>query len=320
MDDAILRGRLSSSREVTSLLHPLPHGLRNCFDGLPVDPPPAALIRDSHYWTGNERSAHLWYQAVQARGGTYLGVGTDLNYTLAGWARAEFMIVVDFDQSVIDLHHAYLGLLERCETPEQFLASWSERARTTSGDLLRERWAADPRRTQILQAFRMAQPMVTRRLNRVRRQLRVHALPSFIDDRTEYDHVRTLACNGRIVVVRGDYNGNDTLTAVAVALRAAKLRLGVVYLSNVEQYLEYTPNFCRNFLALDIDTDAVVVRTLARRAFGLAPGEHYHYNVQSAVVFADWLRGGTVRRLDELLRFRTMTIENGLSVLECAPP
>jgi hypothetical protein len=200
------------------------------------------------------------------------------------------------------------------------VAAWSDENRAMTLDMLRERWADDPRRADLQRAFRTAQPLVTRRLARIRGRLRAHALPSFIDDAAEYEHVRTLARHSRLVVVRGDFDGDDTLAAVGSALRAASLRLGVVYLSNVEQYMAYTPNFRRNFLALDLDVDAVVIRTLARRSFGRAPGDAYHYNVQSAPLFAEWLRRSKVGEVRELLRYRTTTIENGLSLLEGDPP
>lgn len=257
---------------------------------------------------------------MQRRGGAFLGVGTDLNYTLSGWARAELVVIVDFDQAVIDLHRAYLGVLEHCETPAEFVAAWCAAERDATTELLRRRWADDPRRADIVRAFRTAQPMVTNRLGVVRRGLRAHALGSFTDDAAEYAHVRTLANNHRIVVVRGDYGGETTLLAVGAALRSARLQLGVVYLSNVEQYLDYTPSFRRNFLALDLDRAAVVLRTMSRRVLGHAPGERYHYNVQPAAAFADWLRDGDVPRLRDLLRFRTETLESGLSSLDRPSP
>lgn len=295
---------------------PLASRVRRRFDELPVDPAPASLIQGCHFWTGNELSPHLWYPAVQRRGGAFLGVGTDLNYTLAAWARAELVVVMDFDQSIVDLHRCYLGLLENCETPLHFLSAWSHARRDASVDLLRQRWSSDERRGEIVRAFRTAQPMVSDRLARMRGNLRAQSLPSFPDDASDYAHVRSLARNDRIVVVRGDYDGTATVLALASALTNAALPLGVVYLSNVEQYLDYTPNFRRNFLALDTHRDAVVVRTWSGPTLGHAPGEGYHYNVQSATMFASWLRDGDVARLGELLRFRTATLERGLSSLD----
>ncbi|HWB75402.1 MAG TPA: hypothetical protein VG755_10605 [Nannocystaceae bacterium] len=309
-----------ADREATSSIGPLPAALLRHFDEVPADPSPTNLIHGTHYWIGNEQAAHLWYHAVQGRGGAFLGVGTDLNYTLAAWARAELLVVIDFDQGVVDLHRAYMGVFESARTPDEFLAAWSVRERGATTERLHRRWADNARQAGIVRAFRTAQPMVTTRLETVRRRLREHALPSFVDDPIEYAHARALACDARVVVVRGDYDGERTLLAIAAALRAAALQLGVVYLSNVEQYLDYTANFRRNFLALDCDPGCVVLRTHARSTLGLVPGELYHYNIQSADGFAGWLRHSDVRRLTELLRHRTGTLECGLSLLERTAP
>jgi hypothetical protein len=319
----VLRSQCGALRlrhfEATTPLLPLSLRARRPFAEIPADPLPPALIRGSHYWTGNERSLHLWHQAVAGRGGAYLGVGTDQNYVLAGWARSQFLVIVDFDQSVVDLHAVYRVFFEHAQTPAQFCECWSEAARELATALLQERLASTPELGRIVRAFRMAQPMVWDRLAHLRGLVDRQALRTFVEDAAQYDHLRRLFADGRVVVLRGDYNGDDTLLGVAHALRAAQLRLGVVYLSNVEQYLEYTPAFRRNFLALDVDDDAVVIRTLGWRVFGYAPGERYHYNVQAASGFADWMRHSTVRRLPELLRFRTKTAELGLSVLDCVP-
>ena len=141
-----------------------------------------------------------------------------------------------------------------------------------------------------------------------------------------------MAVESSVAIVVAYQPGARALRIVASTISAARtpsapwettcargLTLGVFYASNVEQYLEYTPTFRRNMLALDVREDAVVVRTLGWRAFGYAPGEQYHYNVQGAPSFAAWMRYSEVRRLADLLRFRTKTVERGLSVLDQPP-
>ncbi len=306
------------SREGRSKLTPLSAAAARAFDEIPSDPAPATLIRRSHYWAGNERSLYLCHQAVARRRGAYLGVGSDQNYLLAGWARSEFATVVDFDQGVVDLHRCYHSLFRHAATAAEFVACWSDEARERTSGLLADEHER-PDGARIGRAFRMAQPLVWERLLELRRLQKRYQMASFVDDAEQYDHIRQLVCSDRFVVVRGDFAGDATMPALAQALRGADLRLGVVYLSNVEQYLEYTPTFRRNMLALDVLDDAVVVRTLGWKVFGYAPGEQYHYNVQGAPAFAAWLRYSEVRRLPDLLRFRTKTVERGLSVLDRAP-
>lgn len=299
-------------------LAPLPDTLRSRFDAIPRDAP-HELIRKSHYWTGNERSLHLWHDALADRGGAYLGVGTDQNYLLAGWAKSELVVVVDFDQAIVDLHRSYIAFLEHADTPEQFLALWSEEGMTDALAVLQARWGDDPRWARIQRVYKVARRLVAKRLAAVKLRHAERGIATFVDDATQYEHVRALAQSGRVIALRGDYAGAHTLAAVADVLHDAGLPLGVVYLSNLEQYVDYTPKFRRNILAFDIADDAVVVRTLGWRSFGFAPGEHYHYNVQPAPLFAGWLRFNRVKRLPDLLLQRTKTGTRGLSILDREP-
>ncbi|HWB79614.1 MAG TPA: hypothetical protein VG755_31845 [Nannocystaceae bacterium] len=299
-------------------LAPLSETLRSRFDVITRDPP-HELIRKSHYWTGNERSLHLWHHALADRGGAYLGVGTDQNYLLAGWAKSELVVVVDFDQAIIDLHRSYIAFLEHAETPEQFLALWSEEGMADALTVLQARWGDDPRWERIRRVYKVARRLVAKRLAAVMQRTQEHGIATFIDDATQYQHVRALAQSGRVIALRGDYAGAHTLAGVAEVLHEAGLRLGVIYLSNLEQYVDYTPQFRRNLLAFDVADDAVVVRTLGWRSFGFAPGEHYHYNVQPAPLFAGWLRHNRVKRLPDLLLQRTKTGTRGLSILDREP-
>src|SRR5690606_20098978 len=90
--------------EAVDPLGPLPDEVRARFEGLPRDPKPDALVRNSHYWISNELNQDLWYEHVADLGGAYLGVGTDQNYLLAGWAKSDLVVVVDFDEAIADLH------------------------------------------------------------------------------------------------------------------------------------------------------------------------------------------------------------------------
>ena len=48
---------------------------------------------------GNEDHLDLFRPAVKDKGGLYIGVGTDQNYLLGAWARAEALVLMDFDIS-----------------------------------------------------------------------------------------------------------------------------------------------------------------------------------------------------------------------------
>ena len=105
---------------------PLAAHVRAAFDAISPDPPPEETTRGSHYWISNELSHWVMRDRISNVGGVYIGVGTEQNYLLAGWARSAFLVLLDFDQSISDLHHAYAAFFMAAETPEEFLAYWDE--------------------------------------------------------------------------------------------------------------------------------------------------------------------------------------------------
>ena len=67
------------------------------FDGIESEPPPPKLTLNKHFLISNENHLHYFHDLVKDVGGVYLGVGSEQNYVLAGWAKSERMIIVDFD-------------------------------------------------------------------------------------------------------------------------------------------------------------------------------------------------------------------------------
>ena len=96
----------------------------SAFTNLPADPAPPELVRGMHYWMSNEDHLDLFHPAVKDKGGLYIGVGTDQNYLLGAWARPEGLVLMDFDQSIVDLHRVYRVIFLAAETPEELLRLW----------------------------------------------------------------------------------------------------------------------------------------------------------------------------------------------------
>jgi len=300
-------------------LAPLPTATAAALAALPADPPPDALVRNAHYWVGNEHTLTMFHPDVADRGGGLLGVGTDQNYLLAGWQRAAFVVVIDFDEAIIDLHRAYLACFETAATPAEFLALWAPENRKATAALVAARWADAPELARIEKAFGRAADNVYARLRTLVRKLDA-SIPTFLTDAAQYAHVRTLVQRGRVFAVRGDYTKDATLLGLARALTDAGLDLSVIYLSNIEQYFDFVPGYRRNLLALPVATDAIVVRTLSWPSMGVPAHDTYHYNVQPAANFAAWLRTSRVKNLPTMLRRRTKTDVVGFSRMDVAPP
>lgn len=297
-------------------LAPLPPEVYERFANLPRDPKPDSLIRNSHYWISNEINQQLWHEHIADKGGAYLGVGTDQNYMLAGWAKSDLIVVVDFDIYIVDLHRVYALFFEEAETFEDFLERWSPEREEEGLALIDERYQDREDYDRVRKAYKVARQLVWARLRNVRKAYDKLGIPTFISDQEQYDHIRTLARNGRIFAVRGDFTADETMVAVGKAMTDSDLAFNVIYLSNVEQYIDYTPELRRNFIGLPVGDEGVVVRTLGWSAFGFAEGEEYHYNVQPAPKFLEWLEKSRVKNLPNMLHFRTKVDTVGLSLLD----
>lgn len=297
-------------------LAPLPPEVQARFAELPRDPKPDELIRNSHYWISNELNQQLWHEHLEDLGGAYLGVGTDQNYMLAGWAKSDLIVVVDFDIYIIDLHRVYQLFFEEAETFEDFLLRWSPEREEEGLALIDERYADREDYDRIRKAYTVARQLVWARLRNVRKAYDKRGIPTFVSDQDQYEHIRTLARNGRIFAVRGDFTANETMVAVGKAMADSGFAFNVIYLSNVEQYIDYGPEFRRNLGRLPVGDKGVVVRTLGWSAFGFAEGEEYHYNVQPAPKFSQWLLTSRTKNLPAMLHWRTRVDTVGLSLLD----
>lgn len=283
------------------------------------DPPPAQLIKSSHYWISNEHSHFVWHAPLQGLGGAYLGVGTDQNYLLAGWSRPELLLLMDFDEAIVDLHRAYRVAFTASATPEAFLELWSKAGADAHAAHIVAAIPDPALQTRVLRAQRIARPLVHKRLRKTLHLYKERGIPTYLDDPAQYAHLRRLWQEDRAFTVRGDLTGDATFVDIAAALRAAGLALSVLYLSNAEQYFDYVPGFRRNVLALPMSDRSLVVRTLGWQGHGFIAGEQYHYNRQPGLNFADWMRVSAVERSGRMLRYKRATDVHGVSILDAAP-
>ncbi len=299
-------------------LPPLAEGARARLEAIPFDPAPRHLVRDTHYWISNEQSHFLWYETVLDRGGVYVGVGTDQNYLLAGWTRPELMILMDFDGSITELHRVYVALFRAAEDLPSFLAYWDEGRDIEVAELLTTQLPAD-QVEGAMEAYRQARPLVHDRIDRVRGDYASRGIPTWVTDPDTFGHLRDLARQGRIVPIRGDLGGEQTMVEIGRALAELGFEVSVVYLSNAEQYLRYSPRFRRNLAALPLAAHSVVLRTHGWRQFQYVRDEEYHYNVQTGPSFVAWLTTTSTTSVAPMLARRQPSEIKGLSRLDESP-
>lgn len=247
------------------------------------DPAPPALVRDQHYVISNE-SRHDLFRAVATNlGGVYIGVGSDQNYLLAGWARPELLILFDFDQVVVNLHRVYRVFFLNAATPEEFMALWELKNEARAESLINAEYTDPLRRAGVLRAYRTARYAVPRRFRGVLLTYKQHGVRSFLDDPEQYAYLVQLFRGGRVVMVRGDLTAGTCMSSIAAAVRNIGATVRVLYLSNAERYFAYNDAFRKSMLALPTDERSLVLRTRARR------DGSYEYIMQEAENFRAWV-------------------------------
>jgi hypothetical protein len=276
----------------STALGPLPTEVERAFRSLRPDPPPERLAMDAHFIVSDERAQHVFHHHVEGLGGLFVGVGTDQNYLMAAWARSEIVVMLDFDQVVVDLHGVYRALFLAAETPAEFLRLWGAEARDDAEAAIAAA-EQDPARVRLLQRlWRRTQVRVARRLAALRTIQRGAGIDWFLTDPAQYAWLRGLHQADRVFAVRGDLTKDVALRDVAAAAKVAGVPLRVLYLSNAERYFRYNEEFTGNVLALPFDERSVVLRTGSESTLGGEKADHhYMYYVQRGLDFRAWFDG-----------------------------
>lgn len=217
-----------------------------------------------HYMKSNEVRHDVWFPTLAGKGGAYLGVGSDQNYTLAAAAGSELVFLADIDQSVVDLHHNYEVLIEASPDPASLLARFQPaEAEATIAFLTTahaDRSEAD--RKRLLRLYRNARETVRVHLERVIKRTQDGKATSWMSDQKMYDRVRALFQHDRVRAMAGNLVGPHALQTAGAAARALGMPIRVVYFSNAEEYFMYTPQFIANVESLPVDDQTVVLRTI----------------------------------------------------------
>lgn len=272
---------------------PLSPEVTGAFRRIPYDPLPKQLSADAHFVVSDERAHWVFQPVVVGLGGALMGVGTDPNYLFAGWARSEILVLLDFDQMVVDVHALYREAFLHSPDISSFLSAWSASRSREMEDWVREAHPSEEDQRRILRAFRIARNLVEWRLRELRKTYRKQGVPTFLDDPDQYQHLRELFLANRVFAVRGDLTGRTAVREVARVLRDARIPLRIYYPSNAEKYFDCSPDYRENMRSLPLDDRSVVLRT----AGGWGPPENspdgfYTYIAQRGPDFLAWMEDG----------------------------
>lgn len=288
------------------------------FAAVREDPPPAEIVRNSHYWVSNEYRHDLFRDTIAGVGGILLGVGTDQNYLMAGWAKSELIVLMDFDTAIPRIHRVYGLAFKVSRTPADFLAFWEGDKVKDITDWLRTTYGEDKEGDRMVQAYRTAQPLIRARLKKTLRSYQQRGVTTFLDDAEQYRHLRDLWRTNRVVAIRGDLTASQTMIDLGAAAQKAGLVYRVIYMSNAPQYFDFGDQFRANIQALPVDEKSWYVHTLTRGAFGYADG-FYHYNVQPGLNFRQWMAETKLKKLTQILKHRTVQPIEGFSIMQKLP-
>jgi hypothetical protein len=280
---------------------------------IPEDPPPPHIIRSTHYFVSNEHQLEEFREQANGLGGIFVGVGAEQNYLLAGWARPEVLLMVDFDQWVVDIHFIHGELLKKATTPTEYIASWSAEERESTTKLLTAALPDAAHRERIFDLYRIAQAGVYARLVYLEADHRSAGVASLLTNRSQFDHVANLVRKGHARALRGDFTGDRTLLGIARAARQLEMPVRALYVSNIEDYFDYSGGLGRNLLAQPSDERSLLLRTIPVNA------HTYVYVAQPVDEFRGWLARGITSRT-QLLASAPMTRSLQGYVLPGPPP
>lgn len=292
---------------------PLPADVSQALHAVKADPEPTELTRDTHYLSSNEWRLETFEPALAGHTGTLIGVGADQNYFFAGWSGATLLVLVDFDQWVVDLHALYAVAFAAADTPEAFVAFWSRESRAVSEARIRQSVASPKRAQALVQLYRFCRTRIVVRLEKMRALMQERRVASFLTDTAQYQHVAGLSRDGRIIALRGDLTRRGALQRTAEALERVGQPVSVVYLSNAEQYFWYSPIFKANMAALPVRDDALLLRTRPT-------GPDYTYCVQSMADFRAQLAQRNVRTVRDLAPRRLLKYAQARFDVPTSPP
>jgi hypothetical protein len=286
--------------------------------GIESDPVPAELAAGVHFPTSNEIRPYLWREVIQDLGGIYVGVGTDQNYVMAGWAKPDLLILMDFDQLVVDLHLIYRAAFVAASNPKDFMALWSKKNAKTFQALLALTIPDPELRKTMVEDFKAWRRPIEIRLDNLRRWHQEQKIKTFLDDPEQYAYLSGLFRNNRVLAIRGDLTATRTMRGIGQLAKVVNLLIRVLYLSNAERYFPYSQDYKDNILALPFDERSIVLRTTGLGSW--ANGDPFYYVYQSGLNFLEWIKAPQIMQVATMIRYRTAQKQKYLYSIDKLPP
>jgi hypothetical protein len=256
-----------------------------------------------HYVKTNERRHDVWFPYIEDKRGAYIGVAADQSYTLIAVAKSEFVFLMDLDWRVTELHRAYEVLIEASEDPktlhERFHAKNEDSSVALIQAALQDQISAEQLR-QVVMSWRSARETVYLHLQNVIARKQDGVATSWLSNPDYYAHIRTLYQNNRVRMLVGDLTGPTTLQTITKAIEGLDVPVQVLYLSNAEEYYDYSKQYRANIQGLPITDESVVLRTIYSKQWVHADAL-WNYQVQPLADYQARLGDAKVTRRTRML-------------------
>lgn len=256
-----------------------------------------------HYVQSNETRHDLYFDFIAGKGGAYVGVGSDQNFTMMAVQRAEYAFLMDIDYRVVDLQRLHQILVLAHDTPQALVDAWHEKNEVTTRATIEAALSDldEKGRGRVLRGFATARETVYRHLIRVIARQRDGKGTTWLSDADNYAHVRAMYQTGRVRWMPGNLAGNRSLQTVAAACKALGEPVQVLYMSNAEEYFKYIADFVASIDALPTDPSSVVLRTIYSKKWVHA--DLWAYQVQPIDDFRTRLGDSKNRSRNPMMRY-----------------
>jgi hypothetical protein len=302
---------------------PLPGGVvhltdaqRDVFWGSPEDEVPDSRRDNRHYAHTNEKKHHLFFEHMDCSdGGAYLGVGSDQNYTMLAHCKASYAWILDYDEVVVMLHRIHRALILESETTAEFLARWEDGAQQQTLEVIRKHEGDSPDIAYMEELFGKYRKKLREHFERLdQRKLKGEAA-TWLSNDEYYRYVRGMFMAGRIRPMLGNLLADRAVSGIGKAATELGVPVRVIYLTNVEELVQYNDAFRESFRSLPVDEKSVVLRTLAyTNGYEIADNK-WHYNIQSALGFQERM-GTKISRIQVFMHARKEKAIKGVSTLD----
>ena len=283
-------------------------------------------VPDEFYYRSNELRHDVLTSHLQDIGGVTMGVGSDQLYTLAAMAGSSLIIGVDYDPRIRIVHAIYNALVPGAPTPDALIERFSPEARDASLALIEQSLAADSATARhATRIFTSRGDEMHEYLQRVQRRVYEGRPGSWLGSQAFYEHIHRLFSEQRVLAFAADLTGSPAIQQIGRALQAADLTVGILYMSNAEQFFPITAGeFRNNIRALPFADTSLVVRTVRHARLETPPSGRWHYMLHAADdmtrVISDGETIHTRELVNRIARDTSFRITPGISRMPAPTP